>query len=379
MIQKSKRILIFTTAYRPLIGGSEIAIENIVRRLPNIFFDIVTLLSRPDLKKLECSENYCIHRLIPDNKLGKLVFPVFGFFKGLSLIGKNSYRAVHAYQASSAAGAAWLIKIFKPSLPFILTLQEGKDLAKQSWFVKFFRKLIIKKAGSITAISNYLKEFARSINEKAPIEVIPNGVDVQRISNTKMDESIFKRLNLKKEDRIIISVSRLVPKNGLETLIDAMVKIKERINHIKLLIIGFGPLFNDLKKRVSLLNLDDSVLFLEEIEHSQLPPYLKMADVFARPSLSEGLGNAFLEAMAANVPVVWYKPVGGICDFGDSGLAGYNFDSRDAVNGVAQAILEILTNERLKEEQRAKGQRVAEKYDWSGIAQRMNQVYEKFQ
>lgn len=370
------RILVFTTAYKPLVGGAEIALENIIRHLPNVFFDIVTLHSRPGLKKLECSGNYCIHRLIPDNRLGKLIFPIFGFFKGLALTGKNKYQAVHAYQASSAAGAAWLLKIFKPKLPFILTLQEGKQLDKQSFFVKFFRGLIIKKADKITAISNYLKKFAQNISSKADIRIIPNGVDIETFKTARPDENIYGRLGIKKEDRIIISVSRLVEKNGLIDLVQAMPMIKERFPHLKLILIGQGPMKTILGEKAAEIGASNSVIFLDEIGHKELPGYLKIADVFVRPSLSEGLGNSFLEAMAAGVPVVG-TPVGGITDFLIDGENGLFCRPRDP-QSVAETVIRILSKQELKEKIRTNAQTTVEgKYNWIKIAGQFAELYDE--
>lgn len=374
MTQKSNRILIFTTAYWPLVGGSEIAIEQIIRRLPNVFFDVITPRLNLGLKKYESAENYRIHRLGFSGRIGKILFPIFGFIKANQLLAKNDYRMIHAYQASHAAGAAWLLKKNKPKLTFILTLQEGKDLAKQSFFVKFFRKLIIRRADIITTISNYLKKYAQLFNPKGKILIIPNGVEVKKFKNAKVDENLYNILEIKKEDRVIIHTGRLVKKNGLIDLIEAIPIIKKELSQIKLLIIGQGTLLNKLKIKVSNLGLDDSILFLGEINYRELPRYLKIADVFVRPSLSEGLGNSFLEAMAAGVPIVG-TPVGGIIDFLTDGQTGLFCQPKNPPS-IAEAVLKILTDQQLKEKIRIEAQAlVEEKYNWDAIARQFENLY----
>jgi len=85
----------------------------------------------------------------------------------------------------------------------------------------------------------------------------------------------------------------------------------------KLIIIGSGELEDSLKSLADRLDLGQNVIFLGDINHDDLPRYLSVGDVFVRHSLSEGLGNAFLEAMACGIPVIG-TPVGGIVDFIES-------------------------------------------------------------
>ncbi len=128
--------MIFTTAFRPFIGGSEIAIEEIAKRLPDFSFDIVTPRHTRKLKKEEESGNMRIYRVGWGWLKDKFLFPYFGFLKARELLRDNDYAFIHAYQASYGAGAAWLLKIFNPKLKFLLTLQEGKDLDSQGGAVK---------------------------------------------------------------------------------------------------------------------------------------------------------------------------------------------------------------------------------------------------
>src|SRR5258708_3015059 len=177
-MQGKTRVLLFTTAFLPLVGGSEIAIDEITRRLPDVHFDIITgrldVSSRFDRRLPACESwaNRTIHRvgnpvtasrfLLPKNFL-----PLSIFFKALKLARQNNYTAIHAYQASQAAGAALLFKIFHPRIPFILTIQEGKDLKSQGLLTNLFRNFIIKKADTITVISNYLGDYVRKIKPDA--------------------------------------------------------------------------------------------------------------------------------------------------------------------------------------------------------------------
>src|SRR3989344_3165447 len=238
-----QKILIFTTAFRPFIGGSELAIEETVKRLPEFYFKIT----------------------------------------------------------------------------LILTLQEGKNLKKQGLLINFFRKLIIWKADRATAISVYLRNYLHDIRKNLKVSLIPNGVDIHNFSRQfsygEMTD-LEKKLGIQPDDEVIISASRLVPKNGLDLLIEALALIRDKNpgTVYKLILAGEGPLEESLKFRVESLKLDKNVIFIGAVDHKELSLYFKISDVFVRPSRSEGLGSAFLEAMAAGVPIVGTK-VGGISDF----------------------------------------------------------------
>ncbi len=378
MTQKST-VLVFTTAYRPLVGGSEIALEEIIRRLPNIFFDILTPKYKPELEKTENFENGRIHRVGFGSPIDKLFFPVFGFITAL----KFRPKSIHAYQASFGAGAAVIYKTFFPKTRFILTLQEGKKLERQNFFIRHFRNLIIRKADVITTISHYLANYAKKINPKVELHIIPNGVDLQQFSisnnRAKPSSGLYGHFQLPIEEKswkTIITVSRLVPKNGIGDLIEAVGKMVngKLMENIKLLIIGDGPLKEGLKLKAKNLRIEKNIEFLEEISHELLPKYLSMADVFVRPSLSEGLGTAFLEAMAVGLPVIG-TAVGGIPDFlkdGQTGLFCKVGDPQD----LAEKIKILLTDKELRTRLIDNSRKlVTEKYDWNKIAARFGEIY----
>ena len=381
MLNKS-RVLILSTAYLPQIGGSELAIKNITERLPEIEFDLITLRSSKNIPSNEKIGNVNVYRVgerigLFSFLLPKNFFPISVFLKGRELIRKHgSYDVIHAYQASQAAGGGWLLKWLYPKIPFLLTVQEGKPLNQQPWLLRFFRHSIFKKVDAATAISNYLADYVKFQNSKIPVTVIPNGVDLNKFS-------IFNFKFSKKEEnhtKTIITVSRLVEKNGVGDLIDAFniltTNYKLPTTNYKLVIIGDGPLRKNYGLRITDYGLGDKVKILGEVSNEELPKYLAQADVFVRPSLSEGLGTAFLEAMAAGVPVIGTS-VGGIPDFltdGETGLFCRVGDPED----IADKINKILTDNNLKEKIIANARKlVEEKYDWNKIAEKFKELYQE--
>ena len=380
----STRVIIFTTSFFPYVGGSEIAIHEITKRLKDVFFHIITHRFTEELSKEEDFQNGRISRV--GYGWTKFFLPITGLnraIKNSPAFKENNQRPIiQAYQASYGGGAAWIYKKIWPKSVFILTLQEGKDLSGKN-LVTFFRNLIIKKADIITAISNYLADYARKVNPRAKIVVIPNGVDIQNFSRGFSDLAISnlkKKLGIEPDNKIVISASRLVSKNGLDILIKAIAILNQnKDNEFKLIIAGNHPFFDKsrrkkLEKMAEELGIGNSIIFAGIIDRYELPLYFKISNIFARPSRSEGLGNAFLEAMATGLPVIG-TPVGGIPDFLKDGQTGL-FCKVNNPADLAEKIKMLMVNKELRMKIVDNGRKlVTEKYDWNIIAWKFREIY----
>jgi glycosyltransferase involved in cell wall biosynthesis len=244
--------------------------------------------------------------------------------------------------------------------------------------VRWFRRLILRRANAVTVISTYLEDIVRRESETRTYTV-PNGVSPERFIN-RPDVAVMKQAHehmaTGPHHRVIMSVSRLVPKNGLANLIRALAIVRNEIVHDEpvLVLIGAGELEGELKHLSLLEGVSDSVRFLGHVPHGQLPAYLHAAHVFARPSLSEGMGSAFLEAMATGTPVV-ASNVGGIADFLEDGKTGYVCDPNNP-ESIARALIRAMRNdENVKAVVAAAREMVRIKYDWNTIARQMEEVY----
>jgi glycosyltransferase involved in cell wall biosynthesis len=399
-----KRILIFSTAYLPMQGGAELAVKEITDRIGGYKFDLICARLKRGLPKTERIGKVDVHRVGFGYKIDKLLLPIFGFLKARRLKIENCKLEIVLWGIMVSWGslAALIFKIFYPQTPFLLTLQEGdtEEYIKKGRFglINFAWRRLLAKANYVQVISNYLADMAREYGYGGEIEVVPNGVDFKKFSISLNCEAIARKeatgwnfqfsnkdkiinlkneLNIKSSDRIIISVSRLVEKNGIRHLVDAIkLLITNYQSPIKLLILGSGSLENKLKTQVKNLKLEKSVLFLGDIPNEKVPQYLAIADVFARPSLSEGLGTAFLEAMACGVPIIGTR-VGGIPDFLVERETGLFCEAKNPQN-IAEKIKILLDDENLRQKLIANGRKlVEEKYDWNKIAVQMKDIFNK--
>ncbi len=391
-----KKILIFSLAYYPKhIGGAEVAIKEITDRVSHtdVDFDLVCLRFDSSLPKTEKIGNVTVYRIgfaaknpsMMDLKkfplhLNKFLFQFTAPIKAVMLNRQKKYDAVWAMMAHSSGVPAVIFKMFHPKIPYLLTLQEGDPLdyikRKMLPLYPLFRRAFVK-ADFIQTISNYLARFARGMGYKGLLEVIPNGVDIknfsQEISLAELN-NIKNKLGKKSGDVFLITASRLVPKNGIGDTIQALSFLPD---NVKLLILGSGPLEDELKEKTENLKLENRVLFMGEITHKELPKYLQSSNVFIRPSLSEGMGNSFIEAMAAGIPVIATQE-GGIADFlfdpelnPDKEPTGLAVPPRNP-EAIARQVRRYIDDKILKDKIVANAQKmVFEKYDWDIIARDM--------
>ncbi len=106
------------------------------------------------------------------------------------------------------------------------------------------------------------------------------------------------------KDILLIYTGRLGPEKNLEFLLHAFAGVSQAIENVHLLLVGDGPLKEDLKELARELEITSSVHFTGLIPYDQLPGYLAMCDVFVTASVTEVHPLSVIEAMAACLPVL---------------------------------------------------------------------------
>lgn len=389
----SKKALIFSLAYYPhLVGGAEVAVKEITDRISpaEIEFDMVTLYA--GASRFEKIGNVNIYRVGPRVKIDggivpriphsiKFQYVFFAFIKALLLHRERRYSFIWSVMASFNGFSALFFKFIHKKVPFFLNLQEGDSFEHIRKTVGYFYPLyvqIFQKADYIQAISNFLSDYAlTTMKVKCPVSVIPNGVDYKFFSThstSGQKSALMSELSLDPFDTVLITTSRLVPKNSVADIIDSLVYLP---HHVKLLILGTGPLEDLLKEKVKLLHLEKRVRFVGYVPHSELPIYLNISHIFIRPSLSEGMGVSFVEAMAAGVPLIATK-VGGIPDFLFDRETGLFCEVKNPQD-IAQKVEILMQNKELRESiiENAR-ELVRTKYDWDLITRNMLEIFRRF-
>lgn len=396
-----KRILIFSLDYLPgTISGAEAAIQEITDRIDpkEIEFHMVTLYYDSTVPRVGKIGNVLIHRVglfgKPNASLeerrkfplhyNKHFFQIAAGIKGYFLHRKYRYDAAWAMMAH---GTGVPVSIFNllTGVPYALTLQEGdppehiERIMKPVW--PLFRRAFTH-ATIVQAISEFLAGWAKSMGYPREPLIVRNGANPESIKPTfdpREVELLKEKLGKKSGEIYLTNTARLVNQKGFDTTIHAL---KLLPSHIKLLVVGGGPDEDMLKALTKELNLEDRVIFTGQIDRKEVTKYRMAADIFVGPSRSEGLGNAFLSAMACRMPVVATQ-VGGIADFlfdakrnPEKGTTGWAVDP-DSPEQIAAVVQEILANpEGVREVTERARKMVEEEYDWDIVAKRMkNEVF----
>ncbi|MDB9823131.1 glycosyltransferase family 4 protein [Deltaproteobacteria bacterium] len=184
-----------------------------------------------------------------------------------------------------------------------------------SFIMKKSEKKILRNSERIIVLSDYMGKKISQLHgyPQESIRIIPGGVDLDHFRLPLGGKTIAKQdLALPQDKTIFLTVRNLVPRMGLESLIEAFDRSAMLQKNGFLLIGGRGSLEDRLKKMVDSYNLKQSVRFLGYIPDVDLPGIYQSADFFVLPTKKlEGFGLVILEAMACGTPVLG-TPVGAI-------------------------------------------------------------------
>lgn len=380
-----KKILIFSLAYYPShVSGAEAAIKEVTDRIPasQIEFHLITLLFDTTLPKKEKIGNVYVHRVgFGGSKISKM------FFIPLAVIRARALHKIHHFDFMWGVMTYMLFPIviarwFGVSIPHVLTLQDGDPYKKvfERWFIKPLTPILdrgFQHAKVIHVISDYLGTWPSKRGYKGEIVKIHNGANpqaVQAIFDETVINNLRKELTTSDEDILLVNTARLVHQKGNDTTIRALLKLPK---HVRLVLVGGGDEEEMLKTLTRDLKLEDRVVFVGQVDRSVVSNYRKACDIFVGPSRSEGLGNAFLSAMATEMPVVATQE-GGIAEFLFDPL--HNKDKKqtgwvvrkDQPEDIVKAVEEIMDNkEKVTEVTAYAREMVVENFNWDNIAQKM--------
>lgn len=363
-----KRVLIFSTAYLPLMGGAEVAIREITERVSDAEFHVICARLKPDVSRFtQHASRVIVHRVGFGMTLDKYLLPFLGPLVALKIYGLRGPDLLWSMQASYGGFASLFYSWMKPRARFLLTLQEGDPFEryeKHAGPFHFLHKKIFRRADQIQVISKFLGVWAVKMGFHGKITIIPNGVDVSRFT-------LHAARVTSSDEKRIISVSRLSHKNGLDLLIRAMTLMPE---NVKLWLVGEGEDREMLEALAKELGVGERVSFLGSKTHEEVAKLFQECDIFCRPSRTEGLGNSFLEAMAAGLPTIG-TPVGGIPDFLTE-ETGWLCEPENP-ESVAETINRIIAtpHEEVSRVTQHASRLVREKYNWDTIGKDMSVLF----
>ncbi len=376
------KILMQQWAYYPWVGGAEIFTQHLaeymVARSHQV--DIVTgLLRKPSIaydnwqKELDVINGVNVYRVrVPNVKYAGIAAGILRMLtKSLKLNRQNGYDVIHSHIFPAMVCGA----LSKRDKKLIITLQGG-DIGEYKESGRFIRMMempfiawSLRKADLVHCVSTHIAGAAKRLGA-GDVTVVPNGVDTS-VFRPQDKYQLRKKLGYKLKEKIIVSTSRLTPKNGLDYLIRATVPLSD----VKLIIIGEGEQRKQLESMIQNLKLKKRVFLLGALPHQDLPQYLAIADVFCRPSVNEGFGISFIESMACRIPTIG-TAVGGITDIIKDGENGMLVPPEDA-RALSRVLKRVIEDGNLSRRIAERGyQTVKARFTWEEVLKQMENIYE---
>ncbi len=361
--------------FYPFIGGVENYVYYLSKELVKLGHDITVICANePSSKKEEVIDNIIVKRL---SYFGKIANTNITLKLPLAL-SREDFDIIHTH-IPTPWSADWsnIISEFKKK-PLVVTYHNdiiGNGAA--NYIAGFYNSTALKsllgKADKIIITQpNYMYSSPYLGNYKDKIEIIPNGVDVNK----------FRPLNIGKYENSIFFLSLLDEFHkykGLDYLLNALKIVKLEIADVKLIVGGKGRLLDYYRSMANEMGLGDNVEFHGFIPDEEIVEYYNKCSVFVLPSISskqEGFGIVALEALACETPVISTEIVGVASDVVKSN-SGFIVPPKD-VEELAEAIIKILTNKELSCKMGINGRKlVEEKYTWAGIAKMAEKVYKE--
>jgi len=289
-------------------------------------------------------------------KVGMLLTPLFLYWSAKRCISRlkasdgdfDIIDAHYLYPDGVAAArlAKWLAK------PFVMTAR-GSDVTQIAQMRRPGRMIVqaAEAAAALITVSNNLRHDLIEMGVKPEkITTLRNGVDLDRFQETNRQELRDKYGTAK----VMLFAGWLIPRKRL----DIVLGVAAKLDDVTTIIVGDGPMRNELEAKVHHEGLSEKVIFCGQVSPEDMPRYYSAADVLLLPSDREGWANVLLESMACGTPVVT-RAVGGAPDLITQPVAGRVVDSEDT-DDIAAAVSEVLMADYKREHVRS----FAEGFDW---------------
>lgn len=303
---------IFTDTYYPQVSGVATSIKTLRNQLERQGHNVyIFTTTDPGVDKNVFERNIFRFTSIPFVSFTDRRIAIKGVHRALKIAQALKLDIIHT-QTEFSLGIMGKFVARKMKIPCVHTyhtmyedylhyVAKGKLL--KPVHVKQISRSFLQNMSGIIAPSERVLNTLLSYGVTEPITVIPTGVDLVKFR--KKDHTNYrKRYGLSKDTPLLLTLSRLAYEKNIDQLIDAFVKIKEKIPAAYLMICGDGPAREDLEDQVKKLHLTDSVIFTGEIDNDQVAHYYHMANIFVSTSVSESQGLTYNEALASGLKVI---------------------------------------------------------------------------
>ena len=376
------RILMINYEFPPLGGGGGVASYQIAKALATREHEVDLLTTGwRGLPSEDVVDGLKVYRvpvlgrgdLATASLVSMLSFLPSGVIGGFRALRDKRYDILNTHFAvpSGPTGVA-LSRLFKT--PHVLTIIGGdiydptKKLSpNNSALLREVVRRVLDSSSHIIAISQDIKTRAREdLHCQTEVEVIHYGLTPPEFQRKSRSE-----LGIPEDEVVLISMGRLIKRKAIRDVLLALSRLEG--SPFRLLIIGEGPEEERLRDLAKTLGLASRVDFMGAVWGESKFQYLAAADIFVLPSVHEGFGLVFLEAMHCGLPVI-ASTSGGQTDFLQDGKTGFLVPV-GAVEALADRILRLANDGRLRKQISEYNAQYAKRFDISAVAERYEALF----
>jgi glycosyltransferase involved in cell wall biosynthesis len=363
-----KILRVVSDLYPSVVGGIGIHAHEMSKQQARLGHDVtVYTANNGNEAREEFRDGYKIIRFKNDLKLmGNSIS--FRLFRELFKI-RNDFDIIHAHSHLFFSTNLCAFVRKWGSSPLVITnhglISQTVPMWAHKIYIPTIAKWTFKSADKIICYIEREKSMLKKLSiDSNKIAVIHNGTDT----------NMFIPCEKEKDNNQILWIGRFTPGKGVEYLIDAFSILVKEYSDFKLLMIGRGPLKENIEQKIQDLNLSKNVIIKEFVPNSELPEIYQSSDVFVLPSLNEGVPRTILEAMACGIPVVCTELPQLVNVVDGCGLLVPVKDSQALAEGISKIISDRELAQKFGRNGRAK---VVENYSWGDTIKKTVQLYEE--
>ena len=381
------RIGIFSDTYTPFINGVSTSIVCLKKALEKKGHEVYVVTVNNEKMGYIYDEKEKVMR-IPALKAGIYDYrlSMIYSFKAKKKIKELNLDVIHS-QTEFGIGTFARLVAMELDIPIVHTyhtlyeeylnsLTKNKIKYMVNGFVEYLAEYYCDSSiGELIVPTAKTKEiFKKQYKFKREVHVIPNGIELDKFSieniNKKELEKIKKQYGIKDTDFVIMYVGRLGPEKNIPFLARAQKQIVKKHKNCKLVIVGEGPMKNELEKITS--SIRENVIFTGKIPQSDIQYYYRLADVFATASKFETQGLTVIEALASGVCALC------ILDdsFKDAIIDNVNGNFFETEKEYVDLVDKLMTDEKLLNKYKKNAIKTANEHSYLTFGDKVLEVYE---
>jgi glycosyltransferase involved in cell wall biosynthesis len=350
-------------------GGAEQLLVNAARYLDTAEFDYEVAYILPEL-----------NTLVPDlERLGLPTHCLGGTQRGVwlsrlrALVRERRARIVHVHSPYAAVGARVVLK--RPGGPRLI-YTEHNVWESYHPMTRRGNLLTFPLNDHVFAVSNQVRKSIRYPSAlrflpMPPVETLYHGLDPESMRGWEGKDGVRESLGIPQDAPVVGTVGNFRIEKGHRYLLEAAGHVRERFPEARFVLVGHGPLEDDLRRQVRQTGLQSNVVFAGV--RGDVPRLAASFDVFVLPSLYEGLSIALIEALAVGTPAIVTR-AGGVIEVVTDGVNAIVVPPRDPA-ALGNAIVSVLGDPSLQRRLSEAGRVRAADFDIRTAVRRIEDVY----